>query len=280
MKVVNTNSTFSSNVWRPMSDVDKDGNAGDIFYQGQLLTNGSDGAGPTNPWPDGVSPAGPASGAADTTDELVLCGIVQGFDPRIRVLDGTYGVHSSTSVQTQATIAARNIGPYGGHEKYGDKANKLQMATITPFTPISIPIYNSSINTATTVLTATAVGAAGETVTTGNADFTPVANLATIYCRSGANEGIYRQTDDTSLTVAAWDKPMEKALAIGDTFVRVPCRLGPSWIQLDAEGIFMDGSATAGTDYYIFHVDEFHLEVAGQERIVGRFDPVHFGRRA
>lgn len=278
MKVVNTNSTFSQMAWRPMSDRDRDGVTDDIFYQGQLLLNANAANGtPDDRWPDGVSPAGKAKGAADTTEEAVLHGIVQGFNPQVRTLDSTYGVQSSTGVTSQADIAARNVGPYGGHERYGDKAPKVQMATITPYTAISIPIYNASINTAITLLTATAVSGSGVSVTTNAVEFTPVENLCTIYCRSGNNRGVYRQTDDTSDTGPTWDKAMEKALAIGDTFVRVPLRLGPSWIQLDAEGIFLDNAiGPDGSHYYIFHVDELHLEVAGQERVVGRFDPVHF----
>ena len=278
MKVANM--MYSQMVWRPMGDTDKDGATGDLFYQGQLLMNGSDGSTATHPWPDGVSPAKDASGAADTTDEMVLCGIIQGFNPRIRTLDSTYGVHRSAGVSSSSDQVARNIGPYGGHEVYADPAPKLQMATIMPWTQIQIQIYNSTINTTISLLTSTAVSGTNVSATVNAVDFTPVANLATIYCRSGANQGIYRQMTGTSTTALTWDKAFSRTMVIGDTFVAAPCRLGPSWIQLDTEGIFMDGSATAGTDYYIFHVDELHFDVPGKEHVVGRFDPVHFGRRA
>ncbi len=274
MKVANT--FLSRLVWRPASDRDRSGNTGDKFYQGQLTRSGGAGESADNRWPDGLSPAGAAQGAADTTSDTTLFGIIEGFNPRSRTLDSTYGVESLTAVVSSADQVARSIGPYGGHEPYADPAPKIQVRTITPFTPIRIPIYLSTINTAITVLTATAVSGTNVSATTNDCGFTPVANLCTIHCRTGNNEGIQRQTDDTSGTVAAFDKAFPRALAVDDTFVRVPYRIGPSYIQLDAESIFMDGSATPGTDYYVFHVEEMNLQIAGQEWIEGCFDPVHF----
>lgn len=279
MKVANM--LYSRFVWRPASDRDRDGNTSDIFYQGQLLLTAAPGASADNRWPDGVSPAGAAQGAADTTHEAQLFGIAHGFNPRTRTLDTTFGVETMTAVTSQSDQVARNIGPYGGLEPFADPAPKVQIATITPLTPVRISIYNSTINTTISLLTSTAVSGTGVSVTTNACDFTPIANLHTIYCRTGNNRGIYRQGDDTSTTVAAFDKAFPRALAIGDTFVRVPLRMGLSYIQLDAEGMFLDGSAAITTNYYLFHVDELHLEVAGDEHVVGFFDAIHFvGARA
>jgi len=274
MKVANM--LYSRLVWRPISDRDRSGNTGDILYQGQCIRSGGAGESADNRWPDGVSPLGAAKGAADTTADSTILGIAVGFNPRTRTLDSTYGVHSSLGVTSSADQVARNIGPYGGHERYADPAPKVQVATITPWTPIRIPIYNSTINTAISLLTSTAVSGTNVSATVNTTDFTPVANLCTIHCRTGANSGIQRQMTGTSQTALTWDKAFPRTMVIGDTFVAVPCRIGPSYIQLDAEGIFMDGSAGLVTHYYVFHVEEMHLQVAGDEWIEGYFDPIHF----
>ncbi len=90
---------------------------------------------------------GTSKAGGERAVSAVLCGIATGFNPRTRTLDGTFGVESLVAVTSQTDQQARSIGAYGGHEPYGDLAPRVQMQTITPYTQISIPIYNSTINT-------------------------------------------------------------------------------------------------------------------------------------
>jgi hypothetical protein len=270
----------------PWSDRDRDGATGDIGYIGQLVISANPANGTADDrWPDGVSPAGAAKGALDTTEEAVIAGIITGISDRYQTRDATYGLNNITGVLTQAALVARQNGDLSGRSVYpfGDNRPLVQIHELDPWTDVEIPIYNSTYGTAPTVLTETTGSATGLTVTTNACDFTPVANLCTIFCRDGNNAGSMRQTDDTSTTVATTDQAFQNDVAIGDTFIRVPMRMfGLSYIQLDAESLFIDCSATPATNYYLFHVRELHLAEAGKERVIGRFDVLHFmgGTRA
>lgn len=259
-------------VWRPVDATDK-------YYVGQLVRTAADGTGG-----DGVAVCGAASGAADTTGKKILEGVINGFNDVVPTYeDGIdvagFGGQEMAGVVTQADQLARNyFGGEGSMISKGDPAPLAEVLLIDSSTWIKAPIYNGSYGTAPTVLTSTSGNANGLTVTTNACDFTPVANgRQTIYCRTGVNAGLYRVTDDASTTVCAWDRAMKATTAnIGETYVRVPLQQGWCNLQLDAEGLYVEASATPATDFYLVYVREINLKEAGKEYCVFRFAPLHF----
>ena len=241
--------------------------APETAYQGALMKSGG----------DGVLNVAVASGAGDTSNKQVLFGVVIGTNDRYQTWDSTYKGLSTTSVITQAAQAARNFMGVEGMWSKADTQTFVQLALITPNTRVKVPLYNASYGTAPTLLTVTTGSATGLGFTSNACDFTPVADLCTSYCRTGANAGLYRISDDTSTTVETNDVAFKEDIAVGDKFVRVPLRpIGTSYVQTDAEGIFFDVSASPATNYWIFNVHELHLEEAGKEYVIGTFAPCHF----
>jgi len=153
---------------------------------------------------------------------------------------------------------------------------------IYPFTVLSAPLYATSVGTAPTLLTSTNTSADGLGITTNATQYTPVADLCTMYCRGGANAGTYRIRDDSSTTVATWDRAMIHDIAIGDKFVSVPYRtIGKSYAQINSTcGTFLDCAVSPATDYYEIDVLRLDLSVGGEEFAEFTLSPntLNFGR--
>lgn len=248
-------------IWAPVDNVD-------TAYIGQLVKSTG----------DGVGNIGAASGAADTTNKTSIFGLVVGMNDNHTNLtyDSTYNSQYITGVVTQAAQAARNyIGNEGMYVK-GDSQPLVKIAVIDATTVLRGYFYNSSFGTAASTLTVTTGSTTGLGFTSNACDFTPVANLATSYCRKGANAGLYRISTDTSTTVETNQRAFRYDIAVGDQFVRLPVRQGQSYVQTDAEAIFFDGSATPATDYWIINVLTLNFETAGREYCEFTFSPVHF----
>lgn len=231
------------------------------------------------PTADGVDGVGAASGAADTTSKTPPWGIVVGTSNDVPVYDATYHVNSITGVTTQAAqIARQNIGQEGMWAK-GDPQPFVLVERILPITLIKGNLYNAAIGVAPTVLTVTTGSSTGVGFTANSCDFsTPVSQLTTVYCRTGANAGLYRHTTDTSATVVTFNRAFPYAIAVGDTFVRVPCRhSGNSYVQTDTTAQFFDVAANPATDYWVIDVDEIDLKESGKETVTFRFNADHFG---
>ncbi len=250
--------------WAPLADRD-------TAYVGQLVKS--------NPVAGGVVNAGAASGAGDTTGKAVLCGVVVGVDDRTPTHNATYRGNQVTSVVSQADLVARSSVPSSslGVWPKGDHKAKVRIALIDATTKVRVPIYNAAYGTAITTLTVTTGSTTGLGFTSNSCDFTPVGDLETAYCRTGANRGIMNITDDSDDAVAENDIAFDYDIAVGDTFVRVPMRyFGPSYVQTDAEATFFDASASPATDYWIFNVLSLHLAESGREYVEGMFHPCHF----
>jgi hypothetical protein len=218
-----------------------------------------------------------AAGASNTTNKDRPLGVCVGTNNKNPLWSSTYLAEyitdpGATGVRSNA---AEQVGVEGPWAK-GDKIAMVEVQLISPHTILQAPIRNNAIGTALSVLTSTAGNANGLTVTTGACDFTPVANVCSIYCRSGVNAGQYRITDDTSTTVAAWDVEMLKTTAgTGETYVRVPLRThGVSYVQLGDSTVcsYINASKTPATDYDIIHVVRLDLSVAGHEFAEFMFD--------
>lgn len=244
------------------------GSAGDTLYVGQLvLVTG-----------DGVAPLGQASGAADASGDKQVFGVVTGTNNLTAVFDATYKSQSITSVVSQANLVARECAFMQGDVVGGEKAAMVKVATITPDTILEGPLYATTYGTAPTVLTVTTGSTTGAGFTSNATQFTPVADMCTSYCRTGGNAGLWRVSKDTSTTVETNDLYFPYDIAVGDTFIRVPVKKGVSYVQLDAESMFIDAAGTPATNYFVINVLELvDFDKPGKERVRFRFAPRHLG---
>lgn len=259
MEVISPNPQL---LWVPVHDTD-------IAYVGQVVYSIG----------EGVANLATASGAADTTNKSVPFGVVVATSNRTQTFDATYKANSITGVLTQAAQVARDNAGVGGVWPIGDPQPYVQVALITPDTILRARIYKTTLGTAPTVLTVTTGSTTGLGFTSNACDFTPVADLCTTYCRSGANMGIYRVSDDTSTTVETNDRAFPQDIAVGDTFVRVPLRInGTSYAQTDGEALFLNCAAGPATDYWVVEVVRLDLSKAGGEFADFRFGGDHFAK--
>jgi len=226
---------------------------------------------------DGVDVIGTAAGAADTTNKKVPWGIVIGTSDDVPVFSSTSQSDSISGVITQAAQVARtNVGVEGQNPK-GDEQAFVKVAVITPQTMIKAPLYNATLNTAPTLQTVTTGSTTGLGYTANATDVAGVADLCTAYCRTGANAGLYRITDDASTTVITNDRAFPQDIAVGDTFLRVPLRpIGLSRVQTDANGLFLNVAATPATNYWIINTLELDLTTAGNEHVIFTIHGDHF----
>lgn len=249
-------------VWVPIVDSDQ-------VYVGQIVESNAN---------EGIAPVGAGAGADDTTGKVVPMGIVVGVNPYNESYDSTYNLLTATDASPHgATTEFRSV---EGVWAKGDKQVLAEVALIFPSTVIAGPIYNAAYGTAPTVGTVTTGSTTGvaATCTGGASDVAGVAGLATVYFRSGANQGSYRVTDDTSTTAVTWDKPTTYDVAVGDTLVRVNGLrpFGPSRAQFDSESLYVDCSAALTADYYGIDVIKLDLAEAGKEEVYFKFNADHF----
>ena len=232
----------------------------------------------------GVEVLGVASGAFDASNDSVIAGLVVGTSNEVKVFEdgttvgGTFRGQEITGVVSQANLLARTqIGNAGMYRK-GEKMALVQIAVLDATTRLRARVYNATYGTALTLLTVTTAstdGGVANTYITNASDLASVANFSTIFCRSGANAGLYRVLSSTSTTTHLNDVGFPFTIAIDDTFVMVPQRQGYSRIQVDAQSTFINGAAI--TAYYGAFIDKMDLRVAGEESIEFRFPANHFG---
>lgn len=231
---------------------------------------------------EGVDLLDIASGALDTTGETIIAGLVIGTNNETKVYeDGTtvagFAGEEITGLVTQAGLVGRTqFGNRGMYPK-GEKLAMVEIAIIDCTTRIRAPIYNAAFGTAPTLLTVTAGSTDGLGCTTNAADAAGVADLSTLYFRSGVNAGAYRVTDDASSTVHTNDHPFTRDISIGDTGVKVNLKHGFCRVQFDAAGLYINCGAALTADYYGIIVDYIDLRTAGKEFCEFRFIPKHFG---
>jgi len=227
---------------------------------------------------DGVQEIDVASGAADTTGNTVIYGVIVGDNNVTPVYNSTYKVNSMTSVSTQATQVARSwSGQEGAVFPKGDPQALVEVALLDPTVYIRGPVCNAALGTAMTVLTATTGTTDGLTsIITNSCEHTPVAEYSIMHCRTGANKGLYRVTQDTSKTAPTSTTPWPYDVAVGDTFVRAPFRVGRSYIYIDSLAMYVNSASTPATNYYAVDVVDMDLTTAGSETVTFKFAPTHF----
>jgi hypothetical protein len=262
--------------WVPLT-----GDSADVFREGMIITNVKANKDLTQ---DGFLPLGAAVGAADTTAFKVPFGLITGFNifPGNETYDSVYKVQSATSIASASLhgASAKYLGGMSEHTSANDQTVKAKVAVLDPCTYIKMPIFNAAYGTAITVGTVSAAGVsttgAGFTTAAAFCDFTPVAGLCTVYCRTGANKGTYRVTSDTDTSIKTVYDYFVHDIAAGDTFVSVPIRLGTCYMQLTAEACFINAAASPATNYYIVDVVEINLKEAGNEYAIFKFQPNQF----
>lgn len=250
-------------VWVPIVD-------SDTIYIGQIVACQAN---------EGIVPIGAAAGAADTTGKEVPYGVVVGLNAYVPSFDTTQKAEKITDATPHGTTTDYRMveGPMMVDGHYSAMA---EVKIITPHTVLQGPICNAALGTAPTVGTVTTGSTAG-TAATGAAalcDVAGVADISTAYFRSGSNTGSYRVTDDTSTTALTWDKPTYADVAANDTLVRVNGLrpVGPSYMQLDTEAMYIDCSAALTADYYVINVIKLDLSEAGKEHVIFMFGADHF----
>lgn len=243
----------------------------DTLYAGQIVECQAD---------EGAAPIGAAAGAADTTGKVIPYGVVLGFNLYNEAFDSTYKGNTGTDATPHGSTTefVMHEGPF----IRGDRVLLANIALITPETILKGPIYNGAYGTAPTVGIVT-TGSAGGTQATGTSvlcDVAGVADLGTVYFRSGANQGAYRVTDDTDdgTTAITWDKPTTYDVAVGDTLVRINGLRpnGPSYAQFDTESTYIDCAEALTTNYYVIDVIKLDLREAGKEHVLFKFNADHF----
>ncbi|MDD5722713.1 MAG: hypothetical protein PHY29_03110 [Syntrophales bacterium] len=255
--------------WVPLS-----GDAATVFYEGSIVTMVKASQDLTQ---DGVLLIGNAVGIADTTAFKVPYGLVLGFNAMQPTFSSGRQTMTAVASASQHASTAEYLGGSNNVGVIDDGRPKAEVAIIDPGTYIKMPIWNGTWGTAITVGTVSTASTTGAGFTSSTvSDYTPVAGLCTVYCRSGLNKGVSRVTSDTSTTVKTVFDYFKYDIAIGDTFVSVPLREGPSYIQIDATATFIDASASPATNYYIVDVVELNLATAGQEYAIFRFQPDQF----
>ncbi len=232
----------------------------------------------------GVEVLGVASGAYDTTNDSIIAGLVIGTSNETKVYEdgttvgGTFRGEEITGVVSQANLVGRTqIGNRGMYKK-GEKMALVEIAVLDVTTRLRGRIYNATYGTALTLLTATAGstdGGVADTYITNASDLASVANESTIFCRKGANAGLYRVLSSTSTTTHLNDVGFPQNISVDDTFVMVPHQQGYSRIQVDAQSTFINGAAI--TSYYGVFIDKMDLRIAGEESVEFRIIGNHFG---
>jgi hypothetical protein len=254
-------------IWIPVDQANR--SAYETLRIGQLVYSSSDGA---------VN-LGQASGVADTSGKKIPFGVVVGHNRYNPLFDSTYMTEYITAEDPHSTTtdyrmsASLNI-------PVSDKGGAVKIALITPETVLRGQLFNATYGVAPTVGTVTTGSAtgAGFTCAAGLCDFsTPVADLCSVYCRTGGNQGMYRVTTDTSATVKTVGNYFPNDVAAGDTFVSVPLRpWGQSYVQTDTEAMFFDVSANPATNYWIIDVIKLDLRTSGNCHVLFRFNQDHF----
>lgn len=248
------------------------------YYMNQLVAFSAASKAAT---PGTVVPLAVPAGAFDTTNFQVVAGIVVGFSDANQTFNATYGQYA-TGVVTQAAQIARSH-YNGGTGMYAPKDPQVlvEVALIGPDTIIRGPICETA-GTAPTVVTDTGgADSTGYTTagTTSASAFTPVANTCSILCRTGANAGLIRTTNDTSKTGPDVTVAFPNDVALGDKFVRLSVKQGLSLIYIGGPGLFVDNTLSGGTtNYFGAVVTNISAMEAGKEYCEFKFDACHFSQ--
>lgn len=221
---------------------------GETMYVGQLAMSGLvGGAG-------GHVQIADAASEAHENDQPILGFVSGAFQDG--VYSSTYRGDGVTYDTTLANVLANT---------HRDAA-MVQVTRIIPNdTIIRAPIYDAAYGTALTTLTETTGDATGLTITHAAGAVEDAADdMSTIYCRTGANKGLYRVVTTGGTDAQVCTVAFPYAIAIGDTFVRASCVLGLGGLDIPATANCIDGDS-ALSSYYDVEYHSINLEESGKE---------------
>lgn len=235
---------------------------------------------------EGVKMLPDSSGVDDVGNHNVPFGVIIGNNLKVPTYNTTYKCEYMTAPAAADAHDGASVEYYGveGPWSKGDPVPMVKIAVITPDTVLRAPLYVAAAGTGPTVMIGTAGSSTGVQIVASAGDITNVANLGTIYCRTGENAGCYRIRDDTDTgtTAATWDNAMPRDGAAGDTYVTVPLRpYGHAVIQFDSTTASWievgDNTAADGDALRAIIVHRLDLRTAGEEFVDFRFDYGEFG---
>lgn len=229
----------------------------------------------------GVSALPAAAGAANVTNLDAPWGVVIGFNQVSgnQTWSSTYNAEYVTAGAESAsyTSTTQYQGVEGPWPK-GDPWPYAQYIPITAETVLKGPIWGSAYGTALTVGTvSTASGGDGLDFTSSSFQCTTVADLATVYFRTGACRGVYRQVVNASATAIQYSPACIADVAVGDTAVvaNVP-PFGTGRMYIDSTGSYIDGTAALTSNYLLVDIIRVDLSEPGGEYVEFRFNPINF----
>jgi len=186
-----------------------------------------------------------------TTPFLGLCvGIVN--DP---LYSSTYQADYAVYDSTMATVVAND----------NKDAAQVLVAIARPGDIWQTPVVKDTLGTALDTLTETTGDATGVTIT-HNSTSDHQSGYATVYCRTGANRGLYRIMTSGSATTKVVTVPFPYATAANDTFVSAQIRLGRFMLAFDSLYMAIDGNVATGGSYYTAFCHKLDLEASGEEK--------------
>jgi len=254
-------------IWVPVDFA----NSAKTLYEGAIVGSTLSSSVPAG---EGVDAIGAAAGASDTTGKAVPFGVILGFNNSADsgTYSSTYMGQSATSVGTQALQVARSFRGAEGMFAKSDPMLLAKVAVIGADTILKGRIFNGAYGTAPTVYSNTAASSTGGGVTTSALGETPITYNHTWFCRSGANRGLYRTAYDTSTTTHTFYLTFPQDIAVGDTFCPVFLRLGTCAAQFDTASTYLEAQPDYSSNYYLIDVLELHLETAGEEYAIFKFN--------
>jgi hypothetical protein len=203
-----------------------------------------------------VAIADVATEARETiTSPMGICtGIVDGSSSYTASSSGTAEYGQGTTYTTTKTTVA-DTGP-----------SEVEVTLIIPgVTLVRAPIYDTVWGTALTELVVSTGNADGKTVTYANQTIVDCADdFATMYCRSGANRGLYRFNTGVGTNESTVTVPFPNTIVAGDVFVSASCVLGLGGMDVTSAFDAIDGD-NAMNDYYAVYYHELNLEESGKE---------------
>ncbi len=192
-------------------------------------------------------------------DDEPVAGCVVGVYSEDRVYDGTYFGHKCTYSTSQAVV-----------KDTGEPRVEVVLA-IPHVTYFKGPIFDAAFGTALTELVVTSADSGGTTVTHANEAITDCADdFGVVYCRSGANRGLYRKNTTPGTGVQVVSVPFPNGIVVGDVFVAASVKIGMTCIDIPATANCIDGNNNIDTGYGVI-VQEVNLEESGKEYAVFSF---------
>ena len=204
----------------------------------------------------------PKAASGGGTDKPI--GVVVATNLRKPLYSATYNANYVTGVASRTDqLALEKQGSQGSMFGTGDPAPLVQVKLIGPQTELK-----GTLSAVPTPFQPTEVAADGSTL---KASLTVTNYFTTVYCRSGANQGIYRQMSTYSTNVLTFPLYWPYTTTTSDYFVAVNTTIGNTRINVDTDGRNLDVASSVDSNYYPVVVEEINLEEAGKEYVIFRF---------